>query len=142
MTTISYKFADGHVEEIEVTEEFKKEYEFLLVQEYARDRRELQQKYRAGLRCTKDLSLDEFAENGYELPSGMLDPLELLIEREERREYYEKLLLPLTERQREVYILKLQGLTQTQIADKLGLAIGSVNERLQNAEKRILVNYF
>lgn len=142
MATISYKFADGHAEEIEVTEEFKKEYEFLLVQEYARDRKELQQKYRAGLRCTKDLSLDEFAENGYELPSVMPDPLELLIEREERREYYEKLLFPLTERQREVYILKLQGLTQTQIAVKLGLAVGSVNERLQNAEKRILGNYF
>lgn len=30
MATIRYTFADGHSEEVEVTEEFKREYEFLL----------------------------------------------------------------------------------------------------------------
>lgn len=30
MATIKYTFADGHSEEVEVTEEFKREYEFLL----------------------------------------------------------------------------------------------------------------
>lgn len=141
MATINYKFADGHFEEIEVTEEFKKEYEFLLVQERALHWKEMQQKHRAGLRCTKDYSLDKFTEDGYELPSPVADPLETLIEKEDRSEYYKKLLRPLTSKQREVYILKLQGLTQTQIADKLCLAISSVNERLQNAQKRILINF-
>lgn len=31
MATIKYTFADGHSEEVEVTEEFKREYEFLLI---------------------------------------------------------------------------------------------------------------
>ena len=35
MATIRYTFADGHSEEVEVTEEFKREYEFLLVREQA-----------------------------------------------------------------------------------------------------------
>ncbi|MBO5046122.1 MAG: hypothetical protein J6C93_04545 [Clostridia bacterium] len=33
MATIEYKFSDGHIEEIEVTEEFKEAYEFELVLE-------------------------------------------------------------------------------------------------------------
>lgn len=141
MATINYKFADGHFEEIEVTEEFKREYEFLLVQERALHWKEMQQKHRAGLRCMKDFSLEKFTEDGYEFQSTAPDPLETLIAKEERREYYKKLLHPLTPKQREVYILKLRGLSQTQIAAKLGLAISSVNERLQNAQKRIL-EYF
>ena len=36
MATIRYTFADGHTEEVEVTEEFKREYEFLLVRERLR----------------------------------------------------------------------------------------------------------
>ena len=36
MATIEYKFSDGHIEEIEVTEEFKAAYEFELAREKAR----------------------------------------------------------------------------------------------------------
>lgn len=105
MTTINYQFSDGHFEEIECTEEFKREYEFLLVQERALHWKEMQQKYRAGMRCTKDFSLEKFAEDGYELSSPLPDPLESLIEREDKQEYYNKLLRHLTDKQREVYIL-------------------------------------
>lgn len=142
MATIHYQFSDGHFEEIEVTEEFKREYEFLLVQEKAQYWKIKKQKQRAGLEVKCDLSLEKFYESGYDIPSTAPDPLESLIAREDRRDYYDKLLRPLTDKQRSVYILKLQGLTQTQIADKLGLAISSVNERLQNAQKRILINFF
>ena len=51
MATIRYTFADGHTEEVEVTEEFKREYEFLLVREQAPHWKEMKQKERAGLRC-------------------------------------------------------------------------------------------
>ena len=51
MATIKYIFADGHTEEVEVTEEFKREYEFLLVREQAPHWKEMKQKERAGLRC-------------------------------------------------------------------------------------------
>ena len=53
MATIKYIFADGHTEEVEVTEEFKREYEFLLVREQAPHWKEMKQKERAGLRCVK-----------------------------------------------------------------------------------------
>lgn len=68
MATIRYTFADGHTEEVEVTEEFKREYEFLLVREQAPHWKEMKQKERAGLRCVKNLSLDKFSEDGYDLP--------------------------------------------------------------------------
>lgn len=55
MATIRYTFADGHTEEVEVTEEFKREYEFLLVREQAPHWKEMKQKERAGLRCVKNL---------------------------------------------------------------------------------------
>ena len=57
MATIRYTFADGHTEEVEVTEEFKREYEFLLVREQAPHWKEMKQTERAGLRCVKNLSL-------------------------------------------------------------------------------------
>lgn len=141
MSTINYKFADGHVEDIEVSEEFKREYELLLVQEQAQKWKIKKQRQRAELKSGRDVSLERLSEIGYEIKSDEPDPLESLIEQEERRDYYAKLLHQLTDKQRTVYILKLQGLTQSQIANKLGLTISSVNERLQNAQKRIS-NYF
>lgn len=141
MSTINYKFADGHVEDIKVSEEFKREYELLLVQEQAQKWKIKKQRQRAELKSGRDVSLERLSDIGYEIKSDEPDPLESLIEQEERRDYYAKLLHPLTDKQRSVYILKLQGLTQTQIANKLGLTISSVNERLQNAQKRIS-NYF
>lgn len=138
MTTIHYQFSDGHFEEIEVTEEFKREYEFLLVQERALHWKEMQQKYRAGMRCARDFSLEKFTEDGYELATAAPDPLETLIEREDRREYYEKLLRPLTDKQREVYILfHLKGYKKVQIAAMLHIDERSVRRRLEWAEKRI-----
>lgn len=60
MATIRYTFADGHTEEVEVTEEFKREYEFLLVREQAPHWKEMKQKERAGLRCVKNLYRDKW----------------------------------------------------------------------------------
>ncbi len=101
MATIRYTFADGHSEEVEVTEEFKREYEFLLVREQALHWKEIKQKERAGLRCVKNLSLEKFGEDGYDLPAEVPDPLETLIAKEERRERYQKILSCLTEKQRQ-----------------------------------------
>lgn len=138
MATIQYQFADGHYEEIEVTEEFKKEYEFLLVREKAQHWKEMKQKERAGLRCVKDLSLDKFGEDGYDLPSEKIDPLETLIAKEERREQYKKLLSCLTKKQRQVYILsKIKGYSKVQIAEILHIDESSVRERLYWAQKKI-----
>lgn len=75
MTTIRYRFADGHFEEIEVTEEFKRQYEFLLVQERARHWKIKKQKERAGLKVQRDVSLELLVEKGCEIQSNKPDPL-------------------------------------------------------------------
>ncbi len=138
MATINYQFLDGHYEEIEVTEEFKREYEFLLVQERARYWKIKKQKQRAGLAVKCDLSLDVMYENGIEPESATSDPLEALIEKEEQQEYYEKLLRPLTDKQREVYILHfIKGYSNLQIAVLLHIDESSVRERLFWAQKKI-----
>ena len=97
MATIRYTFADGHSEEVEVTEEFKREYGFLLVREQALYWKEMKQKERAGFRCVRNLSLEKFGEDGYDLPADAPDPLERLIAKEERREQYRMILSCLTE---------------------------------------------
>ena len=139
MATIRYTFAYGHTDEVEVTEEFKREYEFLLVREQAPHWKEMKQKERAGLRCVKNLSLDKFSEDGYDLPVAGPDPLERLIQKEERREYYRKILSCLTEKQRQAYILfHLKGYKKVQIAAILHIDERSVRRRLEWAQKRIL----
>lgn len=138
MATIRYTFADGHTEEVEVTEEFKREYEFLLVREQAPHWKEMKQKERAGLRCVKNLSLDKFSEDGYDLPVAGPDPLERLIQKEERREYCRKILSCLSEKQRQAYILfHLKGYKKVQIAAVLHIDERSVRRRLEWAQKRI-----
>ena len=142
MATIRYTFADGHTEEVEVTEEFKREYEFLLVREQAPHWKEMKQKERAGLRCVKNLSLDKFSEDGYDLPVAGPDPLERLIQNEERREYCRKILSCLSEKQRQAYILfHLKGYKKVQIAAVLHIDERSVRRRLEWAQKRILKNF-
>lgn len=142
MATIRYTFADGHTEEVEVTEEFKRKYEFLLVREQAPHWKEMKQKERAGLRCVKNLSLDKFSEDGYDLPVAGPDPLERLIQKEERREYCRKILSCLSEKQRQAYILfHLKGYKKVQIAAVLHIDERSVRRRLEWAQKRILKNF-
>lgn len=142
MATIRYTFADGHTEEVEVTEEFKREYEFLLVREQAPHWKEMKQKERAGLRCVKNLSLYKFSEDGYDLPVAGPDPLERLIQKEERREYCRKILSCLSEKQRQAYILfHLKGYKKVQIAAVLHIDERSVRRRLEWAQKRILKNF-
>lgn len=142
MATIRYTFADGHTEEVEVTEEFKREYEFLLVREQAPHWKEMKQKERAGLRCVKNLSLDKFSEDGYDLPVAGPDSLERLIQKEERREYCRKILSCLSEKQRQAYILfHLKGYKKVQIAAVLHIDERSVRRRLEWAQKRILKNF-
>lgn len=114
MATIRYTFADGHTEEVEVTEEFKREYEFLLVREQAPHWKEMKQKERAGLRCVKNLSLDKFSEDGYDLPVAGPDPLERLIQKEERREYCRKILSCLSEKATaSIYLVSSQRLQKS-----------------------------
>ena len=136
MAIIKYTFADGHTEEIEVTEEFKRAYEFEETRAKARYWKEYRQKQRAGIPTAHDWSLDKMIDDGIDY-GEFTDPSERIIQQENKRENAKKILSCLTAKQREVYLLHKKGLTQRQIAKKLNLALSSVNERLQNARKNI-----
>lgn len=140
MARINYEFTLGQWEEVEVSEEFKKEYEFMRVREKAKYWKAVKQKQRAGIPTAHDWSLSKMLDEGIDYVSK--DNLEEeIIQKEERTERLNKLLGCLTGKQKEVYILNRKGLTQRMIAKRLNLSLGTVNERLQNATKNIF-NYF
>lgn len=136
MAIITYKFADGHTEEIEVTEELKAAFEELDKQEKRYYWKTNKQKKRAELLPT-DFSLEQCAEDGHEARSSMPDPLETLISCEAQATYYSKLLSPLTKRQKEVYILRhMIGLNVNDIAQRLNISEKAIRERLSIAYKK------
>lgn len=136
MTTITYKFADGHTEEVEVSEEFQAAYEELDKQEKRYYWKTNKQKLRAGLQ-RQDYSLEKCIEDGHEVQSTMPGSLEELIAREEQAVYYAKLLSPLTKRQKEVYVLRhIVGLNAAEIARRLNLSESAVHDRLESAYKK------
>ncbi len=138
MATINYQFSDGHYEEIEVTEEFKREYE-LLERKGLRWRWKIkQQKYRAGIGCKFDLSLDWMQEYGQEPHSTFPDPLDALIQKDERKRYRNSIKKKLTARQWQVYeLFHFKHYKKVEIAKMLHISEKAVRERLLNAEKRI-----
>lgn len=136
MATITYKFADGHPEEIEVSEEIKAAYEELDKQEKRYYWKTNKQKARAGLQ-RQDFSLEKCVEDGHEAPSAMPGPLEELISREEQSTYYAKLLSPLTKRQKEVYAMRhIIGLNAAEIARRLNLSESAIHDRLESAYRK------
>lgn len=136
MAKILYTFSGGHEEEIEVTEEFKVAYEFELAREKARYWKQYRQKERAGLPTGHDWSLNKIMNDGIDY-AAKDDVLSKIIEKERQDERRTKAPSCLTTKQREVYILHKKGWTQRRIAKHFGLALSTVNDRLQNARKNI-----
>ena len=138
MAKINYQFSDGHYEEIEVTEAFKQEYEYLDRQELRYKAKIKQQKYRAGIGCKCDLSLDWMQEYGQEPHSVFPDPLDALIQKDERERYRNSIKNKLTARQWQVYeLFHFKHYKKVEIAKMLHISEKAVRERLLNAEKRI-----
>lgn len=136
MATITYKFADEHTEAVEVSEEFKAAYEELDKQEKRYYWKTNKQKQRAGLQ-RQDFSLEKCVEDGHEAPSAMPGPVDSLISHEEQSAYNAKLLFPLTNRQKEVYILRhIIGLNVAEIARRLNLSESAVHDRLESAYRK------
>lgn len=136
MATITYKFADGHAEEVEVSEEFKTAYEELEKQEKRYYWKTNKQKARAGLQ-KQDFSLEKCVEDGHEAQSAMPDPLEALISSEKQSTYYGKLLSPLTKRQKEVYAMRhIIGLSVAEISRRLNVSESAIHDRLESAYRK------
>lgn len=136
MATISYKCADGHMEQVEVSEEFKTAYEELEKQEKRYYWKTNKQKARAGLQ-KQDFSLEKCVEDGHEVQSTMPDPLEELIAREEQAAYYAKLLSSLTKGQKEVYVMRhIIGHCVAEISQRLNVSESAIHDRLESAYKK------
>lgn len=136
MAKIKYAFADGHTEEIEVTDEFALQYEKLEDEQRRQEEREKKRRRRR-------LSYEGLEESGYEFEDKTcLDPLEQLIERENEKYSLISLSDFLTDRQKQIMQLYYDvGMTKTEIAKALNITKVAVQHHLENAVKKILKNF-
>ncbi|GHU97999.1 hypothetical protein FACS1894211_00980 [Clostridia bacterium] len=154
MTTIHYKFADGHVEAIEVTEEFWREYAAMLREERRIERKEtrrhlsLDMLMEAEERQNKQGGLENQSLkknlDTFSLVSSELDPLEVLIRREEEnnKPLVKALSLGLTEYQKKIAVeYYINNKTQTQIAKEFGISRPAVSQLLKKVQKRVLKKF-
>lgn len=127
MAVIQYQFADGHTEEIEVTEEFAREYAEMERKDALTERKETR----------RHQSLDKSMEHGFDVPDLYSDTAKE-IERKELSEEIREALHKLTEKQRTVFLLYAEeGLNYRQIGEKLGLGTYTVRDYFYNAVKKL-----
>lgn len=136
MAKINYTFADGHTEEIEVSNEFALQYE-LLEDDWKR------QEEREKKRRRRRLSFEGLVESGYEFEdTTCADPLERLIAQENEKFSLISLSDFLTVRQKHVMQLYYEvGMSKREIADALGMSFNAVKHHLEGAVKKILKNF-
>lgn len=137
MATINYKFTDGHIEKIEVTEKIAYEYEKIDREFNLNEQREKKRASR------KLISLERLIESGWDLADpNAADPLEVLIEKEQNKITLITLADFLTARQKEVMTLYYEkGYTKVEIAKKLAISKNAVQHHLEDAAKKILRNF-
>lgn len=127
MAFITYRFADGTREEVEVTEEFALEYTEMEHKDALIERKETR----------RHQSLDKSLEHGFDIPDPQANVSEE-IERGELSEEIHKALDTLTEKQRIVFELYVsEGLPFRAIGEKLGLGTYTVRDYFYNAVKKL-----
>ncbi|MCL2675117.1 MAG: hypothetical protein FWE84_00770 [Firmicutes bacterium] len=156
MAAINYQFADGHCEDIEVTEDFKREYMATLDREQRIERKETRrhlsldylmeledQQHSWGDLENKSLQMKQ---ETFSLISSNPDPLEILIqrEREESLPVMEALAesKDLTDYQRKVAIeFYINNKTQTQIAKELATNKMAICRVLKKVREQVLKSF-
>lgn len=127
MAFITYRFADGTREEVEVTEEFAAEYAEMEHKDALIERKETR----------RHQSLDKSLEHGFDIP----DPQANISEEIERRELSEeirKALHKLTEKQRTVVLLRISdGMSFREIGERMSLGTYTVRDYFYNAVKKL-----
>lgn len=139
MTLIHYKFADGHMEEIEVTEEVAATFELLEKYEKKVERKETR----------RHVSLNLLLENGFVFPTESTDILDTLYKQEQEKsewqeEQFRRQVLEdkkkeifslLTYRQANAYFRhKYLHIKKTEIAKYMGVTEGAVRKLIKKAE--------
>ena len=143
MPLITYKFADGHSEEIEVSEEVAAAFEQLLIYEEKVKRKETR----------RHKSLEKLAEKGFDKPAPNTDVFEIWEKREQeefelRQEQRRKEKLDerkkqledtLTPRQTQTYFLfQYLKIKKVEIAKSMGITEGAVRKLIKKAEVNLL----
>lgn len=139
MATINYKFADGHTEEIEVSEEFVLQYE-LIDNQFRRNEERAEKRNKR-----KHVSLEYAMANGWDkIDENAPDPLEALICKEQSEEMTDIIALSdfLTDRQRQIMELYYHnGYSKAEIARVLKLSKPTIQQHLSEAVKKILKKF-
>lgn len=120
MATINYRFADGHYEEIEVSDEFAKEYATMEKKERSVNRKETR----------RHQSLDKSMEHGFDVADPNADVPEETERREIIRNLHKAISTLLPEQQvllRQVYF---EYISQTEIAEQEGVTKKAVNNHM------------
>lgn len=127
MAFILYRFADGHNEKIEVSEEFAAQYAEMEHRDALTERKETR----------RHQSLDESVEHGFDVADPKANVLEE-IEWRELSEEIHRALEVLTDKQRTVFELHVsEGLTFRAIGERLGLGTYTVRDYFYNAIKKL-----
>lgn len=127
MPKIKYTFADGHTEEIEVTEAFAAEYAEMEHREYLTNRKETR----------RHQSLDKSMEHGFDIPDLTVD-IQAEVERRELSGQLKIALHTLTDRQRAVFLrYALDGLSFRAIGEEMSIAKNVVREHYYAAIKKL-----
>ena len=139
MPKIYYKFADGHTEEIEVTEEIAAVFKQLEKYEKKVERKETR----------RHVSLNVLLENGFDFPIDNADIIDVLDKQEqEKSEWKEELFQRqvLADKKKEIFSLltyrqadayfrhKYLHIKKTEIAKYMGVTEGAVRKLIKKAE--------
>ena len=127
MAFITYRFADGTREEVEVTEEFAAEYAEMEHKDALIERKETR----------RHQSLDKSLEHGFDIADPTVDIAEMA-ERRELSDKIHRVLEILTEKQRMVFELHVsEGLPFRAIGERIGLGTYTVRDYFYNAVKKL-----
>ena len=142
MPTIHYKFADGHTEEIEVTEAIVAAFEQLEKYEKKVERKETR----------RHVSLNLLLDSGFDFPVDNADILDTLDKQEQEKSEWKKeqfrrhnldekkkeIFSLLTYRQADAYFRhKYLHIKKTEIAKYMGITEGAVRKLIKKAETYI-----
>lgn len=142
MPIIHYNFADGHTEEIEVTEEVAAAFEQLEKYEKKVERKETR----------RHVSLNVLLENGFDFPTESIDIIDTLVKQEREKSEWQKekfrrhnlddkkkeIFSLLTYRQADAYFRhKYLHIKKTEIARYMNVTEGAVRKLIKKAEANL-----
>lgn len=133
MAIIRYTFADGHTEEVEVTEEFKREYERIERQSHSND-----EKFRWRAR-KRETSLEKLREEvGLDIP----DETPAIDEQAIDADFIERFTSVLTETQKEVFKKAyIENKPIRQISREMDMRLSTVQKHISLIQKKFLKNF-